>query len=79
MPFSRQVAQPARGVHRQMSGGVICGVFRKHAWDEWWRRFKKAKWQLIMAGFDCSHCLLALLLGERGFKCLAAPFKHLKL
>ena len=44
-----------------------------------WRRFEKAKWQLIMAGFDCSYCLLALLLGERGFKCLAAPFKHLKL
>ena len=54
-------------------------VLREHAWDGWWRRFKKAKWQLIMAGFDCSYCLVALLLGERGFKCLAAPFKHLKL
>jgi hypothetical protein len=32
-----------------------------------------------MAGFDCSYCLLALLLGGGGFKCLAAPFKHLKL
>jgi hypothetical protein len=45
----------------------------------WWRRFKKAKWQLIMAGFDCSYCLLALLLGQGGSKCLAAPFKRLKL
>jgi hypothetical protein len=51
-----------RGRVKHAAGGVVCGVrSRKHerppvmlTCDELRRRFKKAKWQLIMAGFDCS-------------------------